>query len=163
MEGEAIKEKERKNVFIRGINPNIWEAFKNEASSRNHNRLWAVIAQELEHAITLYLKETPNTHTHSSIQTTQQLVTIRGMQKLDLVKDSILKEFDIGGTVSRNLIENIIRRILNISDKRAIKNKIERMIADGFLEYNWDKSIIGEYIIVKGDIKIFEEKEAQTV
>lgn len=149
--------KEKKNVFIRGISPNIWEAFKNEASSRNHNRLWKVIAQELEHAIALYLKEEPCTHSHSSVQATQQLVAIKSMQKLDSVKDSILEKYAVGGTVSRDLIENIIRIVFNISDKRAVRNKIERMVADGFIEYNWDKSIIGEYLTVKGD------KIAQTV
>lgn len=149
--------KEKKNIFIRGINPNIWEAFKNEASSRNHNRLWKVIAQELEHAISLYLKEEPCTHTPSSVQATQQLVAIKSMQKLDSVKDSILEKYAVGGTVSRDPIENIIRIVFNISDKRAVRSKIERMVADGFIEYNWDKSIIGEYLTVKGD------KIAQTV
>lgn len=146
----------------------IWEKFKAEAA-KTKGRLWRVIPEELSYAIKLYLKEKgydihTQTHTLTGDHTIIQPKMSMKYSKLNIVKQELSNTFQVGCTFSKDILEKIIINKLNITDARSIKSRINRLIAEGFIEVNYDKDIGGQFLILKGNmLKTFPDEKATPV
>jgi hypothetical protein len=137
-----MSEEDRINIFVRSIDRSLWEQFKNVVVQQ-HGKLWGVLADELEKAIKLYLEDvSKQAHTHN--------FSGKAVKEADKVRDEILKRVQPGGSLPRNMLENMVRQTCGVVDKRSINNRIAVLVATGFLEHNWEVSMEGKVFKVIG-------------
>ena len=142
----------RKNVFIRSIDESLWNAFKVKAAVKN-DRLWGVIAQELEKLLELYLECDDVDRLLNQLKESKQHKTgvdiyTKNQKQIALLKNAILKNYGACGEIPRKTLCNLIRRTLKVTHRQTINDKIKTLIAEGFLSYNDQED---NYVILRGD------------
>ena len=130
----------KKGVFV-WIDEDVWAVFKQFVLAK-HGKLHAALGLELAEAIKRYLAETGNTHTQGAIRRTQI--------ELDSIKNEILKFTRPGGSIPKRMLENIVRRVSGVMDRRSVGARIEALVAEGFIQRNWDVSPRGDIFKVIG-------------
>jgi hypothetical protein len=160
----------KKTITVRNVDEQLWESFKLEAAHRQ-GRVWDIIGEELEHAIRLYLAEKgiiepyPNSENQASasIPAIPQAVQVSSrqqvkMQALEHIKTSLIDDFGIGVKISEVVIANEIRKVLNICDDRSVNNKIKRLVAEGFLERDYE-ILDSKLLWIRGSLDKLKGKE----
>jgi hypothetical protein len=67
------------------------------------------------------------------------------------IKETILKRVQPGGSLSRIILEDIIRKVTGVGGSKSVEDRIKTLIADGFLERVWDDDLKCKIFKVKGD------------
>jgi hypothetical protein len=119
---------------------NLWLRFKDYVLVK-HGKLHGTLGEELTEAIKQYLK---GGNTHAQPRSSKVL------KELPALKEAVLEKFSPGGLIPKRMLEDIIRNISGIVDKRSIHNRIETLIAQNFLKRNWETSPRGDVFMVMG-------------
>lgn len=130
-------------VFVRIKDDGLWARFK-EYVIHKHGKLHSALGEELCEAIRLYLKEAGGTHTFPNRG-------VKTSKEIEKIKREILKIAEPGGAVPKEMLSNIIRKASGVVDKRAVRNRLETLVASGFLKRDWSISINGNIFRVMGD------------
>jgi len=117
-------------VHVRFQESEIWFKFK-EFVVQKHGKLHSALGQEVANALKAYL-EAQSTHTHFSRKRSSKI-----QRELPKIKEAVLEKVEAGGSIPKQMLANIIRRVSGVSDKRAVGDRIDALIADGFLQADW--------------------------
>lgn len=128
-------------VFVRVRDGKTWLEFK-DFVLRKHGKLHTALGDELTEAIKQYLRS-DRAHTKN--------LSSRVLKEAEAVKGEILKKVSPGGSLPQNMLENLVRRASGVMDKRSIRNRIEALVAVGFLKRDWEISMEGKVFKVMGD------------
>lgn len=113
-----------KFIGCRIEDPEVWEAFKQYVIMK-HGKLHTVLGQELQNALIAYMSmdnEKKDTHTPKNKH-----------DDIDQIKQEISKYVQPGGSIPKQMLSMIIRKTTGLVDNRAIRNRIEALVADGFI------------------------------
>jgi len=130
-------------ITVRIRDEEIWLKFKDYVLLK-HGKLHTALGEELTEAIKTYL-ENQSTHSHSRNFSGKILKEAKAIEK------EILKHVSPGGSLPQNMLEGMVRRVSGVVDKRAVRNRIEALVAMGFLERDWEISMEGKVFRVIGD------------
>ena len=134
----------KQTILVRGVDVDLWKAFREKAVNENGGDLWASIGPALNRALSNYLKQIG---THAPLQRISN-----GNVAMDKVKAKILDTYPLGTYINRKVIESTIMAVEGVSDYRALKRRIERLQAEKFIEINWDK-VDGSSFRILGDLE----------
>jgi len=144
-----------RQINVRIKNPEIWFKFK-EFVFKKYATLHTVLGQEVANALELYLKM-QEAHTHAQQNGTKQNNGLhvknnsKIINELPMIKEAILQKVQPGGSIPKQILANIIRQVSNVVDRRAVGDRIEALLSDGFLKIDWELSIKGNIFRVMGD------------
>ena len=130
----------KKGVFV-WIDEDVWAVFKQFVLAK-HGKLHAALSSELAEAIKRYLAEAGITYTQDKVS--------RFRRELESIKSEVLKLVEPGGTIPKRMLENIVRRVSGVMDRRSVGARIEALTVEGFLQRDWDASPRGDVFKVVG-------------
>jgi len=134
-----------KLVAFRIRDEEVWWRFK-DFVLKKHGKLHTALSEEITRALKEYLDKQTCTHTHfSTSKHTRKL-----KKEIETIKEEILKRVEAGGTLHQNMLESMVREVSKVINGRSIKNRINTLIADGFLKHDWEKSMDGKIFKVIG-------------
>jgi hypothetical protein len=128
-------------VTVKIRDEEVWASFKRFVIAK-HGKLHTALGLELTEAIRRYLREEEGAHTQNSSKKAQR--------EVDCLKKEILKLVEPGGSLPRRMLENIVRRTSGVIDKRSVGDRIEALVAEGFLQRDWLTSTRGDVFKVVG-------------
>ncbi|MCD6572108.1 MAG: hypothetical protein J7K62_02430 [Thermoplasmata archaeon] len=130
-----------KGIFVRIRDEKTWNEFKDFVLQK-HGKLHTALGEELIEAIKTYLK---NQSTHTQLSG-------KALKEAEALKKEILKYVRPGGSLPQNFLETMVRRVSGVYDRRSIKNRIETLLAIGFIKRDWEVDPIkGKVYRVIGD------------
>lgn len=122
-----MNHQEKVMVGVR-VRKDIWEAFTRYVSENGYKT-----GDELSKAIEMYLK-------HKNALMKKEAMD----NEIDMIKKKILEKVEPGGSLPRNMLENIIFSVSNVMDPRSAESRIKKLLASGFLK----KEVTGDIYIV---------------
>lgn len=132
-----------KGCFVRVRDAETWNEFK-EFVVRKHGKLHTALGDELIKAIKEYMRrERARTHNNFSNKNLKK--------EAETLKKEILSHVEPGGSLSQNVLEGIVRRASGVMNKRSVRDRIETLVAVGFLKRDWNASLEGKVFRVIGD------------
>jgi len=138
----------RKRGIYVWVDEDVWSRFKQFVLAK-HGKLHAALSSELTEAIKRYLAETGVTYTQDRAS--------RLRRELESIRSEVLKLVEPGGSIPRRMLEDIVRRVSGVMDRRSVGARIEALIAEGFLQRNWHVSQRGDVFKVVGVGDLREE------
>lgn len=130
-------------ISVRAKDEKTWQEFKDFVLEK-HGKLHTALGEELIEALKFYLEDAnKRMHTHN--------LSDKALKEADKIKREVLKRVEPGGSVPQQMLENIVRQASAVMDKRSVKNRIEVLVATGFLEHDWKVSIDGKVFRVVGN------------
>lgn len=131
-------------VTVKIRDDGVWFEFKDYVLAK-HKKLHGALGEELTEALRHYLKEKPaRTHINSAC------LSRKAFNELPELKRAILERVEPGGSIPKQMVEGIIRKVSRVTDRRAVDDRIGALIADGFLHREWELSMDGKVFRVMG-------------
>ena len=130
----------KRGVFV-WVDEEVWASFKQFVLAK-YGKLHAALGSELSEAIRRYLEEAESKHTKNCSGKIQS--------EVDAIKAEILRHVKPGGLVPKRMLENIVRRVSRVVSKRSVDDRIEALVAEGFLQRDWITSPRGNVFKVVG-------------
>jgi len=128
-------------ITVRIRDEEVWLKFKDYVLQK-HGKLHTALGEELTKAIKTYLEnQSARTRNFSG----------KILRDAKAIEKEILKHVSPGGSLPQNMLEGMIRRVSGVVDKRAVRNRIEALVAIGFLKRDWEISMEGKVYRVIGD------------
>jgi hypothetical protein len=134
-----------KAICVRLRNIEVWMEFK-DFVVKKHGKLHSALADEVANAFESYL-EAQGTRT----QNPPGPLSRKATRESEALKKEVLGKVLPGGSLPQRMLENIVRSCAGVSDRRAVKAKIETLVAVGFLERDWKADLHGKVFKVIGD------------
>jgi hypothetical protein len=142
----------KRNVLVRideSLLDRLWQYIKKTYPQSTYGALSLEVQKAIEHWLS-GKGEAPDTaqtppdrgSTHTPPQ--QQKI----MDEVPMLKAEILKHVKKGGEISRILLGDIIRQVSRVKDHRAVNNRIEALVSDGFLKRDQYERVGGRFRIV---------------
>lgn len=131
-------------LSVWNVDDEVLNAFK-EFVIQKHQKLHKALSVEVTNALKEYLqnrKINEGTHTHFPGKVVREIPEL---------KKAILEKVEMGGSVPKSMVANIVRQVSGVTDKRPIENRINALVADGFLTRNWEVSPEGNVFKVVGN------------
>lgn len=138
----------KKTVLARGVDADLWKAFKERAVNENGGDLWAAIGPALNRAISNYLRQAC---THTPIRVSAE----KELKGIDLLKYRLL-HLPWTGTkkvIAKRDLEDFIMKSDNVMDKRAVDMRVNRLLADAFIIQDFSKIDSPNFIVI-GDLEV---------
>jgi len=134
-----------KAVTVRIRDLEVWNRFKSFVVNK-HGKLHTALGEELTEAIRQYLERADRANTLKSAGHSRKV-----MGELPRLKKAILEKVHVGGALPKKMLAKIIRCTSRVGDRRSVDSRIHALIADGFLEPDWQISPKGNVYRVMGD------------
>lgn len=126
-----------KSIGFRIHDEDLWSEFKRYVLAK-HGKLHSALGKEIENAIREYLERRErgegNTFGHAHVSNSSKRVA----NEIPELKRAILERVEPGGSIPEKMVEGIVVEISKVADRRAIKNRVNALIADGFLKRDWE-------------------------
>ncbi|MEM2457151.1 MAG: hypothetical protein QXG58_06490 [Candidatus Bathyarchaeia archaeon] len=132
-------------VTVKIKDDDVWLDFKDYVLAK-HGKIHGALGEELTEAVRQYLRNEKGAHTHLS----RSRLSRKALNEVPALKKAILEKVEPGGSIPKQMLEGIIRQVSRVMDRRAVNDRIGALIADGFLQREWELSMDGKVFRVVG-------------